>query len=203
MTASKTGLVFLWVPNFPFGYNYFILGWVVKFWLELLIVFHTLLRRSKETAVSYSSPMPLVAYFYFSESNRDTAAHSLHSVGWSVWMVCECLCVYVHRIKKITLLFKNVHFGQCAWVSSSLTVKSDALCFGIPSVIGPVGWCHPWYCLSADPVDLHTLPCKKEIGDDLSLSCRKQFYNDVNDSRTTYGHIATHSSDKAARASSR
>lgn len=114
--------------------------------------------------------------------------------------VFVCICA---QNKKITLLFKNVHFGQCAWVSSSLTVKSDALCFGIPSVIGPVGWCHPWYCLSADPVDLHTLPCKKEIGDDLSLSCRKQFYNDVNDSRTTYGHIATHSSDKAARASSR
>jgi len=54
----------------------------------------------------------------------------------------------------------------------------------------------------ADLVHLRTLMCKREIRNDLNLSCRKQFYNDVNDSRTTYGHIATHSSTKAARTSS-
>lgn len=56
--------------------------------------------------------------------------------------------------------------------------------------------------MPADLVHLRTLMCKREIRDDLNLSCRKQFYNDVNDSRTTYGHIATHSSTKAARTSS-
>lgn len=57
-------------------------------------------------------------------------------------------------------------------------------------------------CVSADLVHLCALTCKEEIRDDLNLSWRKQFYNDVNDSRTTYGHIATYSSTEAARASS-